>query len=386
MKTLGITKTKHSIKTPNNFCSERYTMNLRSTIAALTTLFVLSACGQTTTNPSPNHVGLIQVTFTGIGTQNFKATAKSLSNTGGVQSRAITDIANSIELAPVARGSFDIGTRGVDGVRYLSATFKVRNADFCTPIGACSGATNPTIRKNLTFVAISRSSGTPTLDQTAVTELLKFDGSPAAAGIAQTILPTHGMGYNGSAIVQSGLEDFQAYKESEITSLQGVLSPFGYEVLPYGFVVRCINNCTANTRDLAASPAVGQYDGRVTFAVKMPLQATAAADPFSFSLLFDAVDDTVTRVTQSLEEQSTPTAVTTRAAALTGASVFRLPNTATTAPTACSLRTAGTVASPLAYLVNNSVVPATPALANTMFAGASAAISADYGTPMNVGT
>jgi hypothetical protein len=82
-----------------------------------------------------------------------------------------------------------------------------------------------------------------------------------------------------------------------ITAPAGVRSVF-----PYGFVVR--NPATSDSRTLPASPAAGQFDGVVTFAFKVPLQASPAADPFTMSVMFLAVDDDQTVVTQSLEEQN----------------------------------------------------------------------------------
>ena len=367
-------------------------MNLRTSLAALTLLLVLSACGQSTSNPitpptssGKQHLGLVEISFNRLGTSNFSTTARNISTTN--QSRTITDITNGIQIESISRGSFDVGTRGVDGMRYLSATFKVRNAAaFCAPT-PCTPAAYPTVRQNLTFMAVSTQAPlTPTLGQTAISKLKLFDGSDANPSLAQGILPTHGMDYDRAALkpkVSLGGEDLQAFQESEVSSLASLLLPYGVtSVFPYGFVAHCINNCTANTRDISANPATNQFDGSVTFAVKLPLQATSAADPYSFSLLLEVVDDSTTRVTQSLEEQTTPSAVVTRAAALTGGQVFTLPGVF--APTTCSVRTAGTVASPLAYLVNSVALSATPSLANQMFAASNATITAPFAQPMTV--
>jgi hypothetical protein len=369
-------------------------MNLRANLAALTLLLVLSACGQSTPNPSTspsssgkNHLGLIEVTFSGLGTKNFIASAKNISNKN-TQSRIITDIADGIQLVSVSKGSFDVGTRGVDGVRYLSATFKVRNAEAsCTPT-PCSPTAYGVSRQNLSFIAVSAGAPlAPTINQTAVSNLTLFNGAGANPSLAQSILPTHGMDFDRLTLqpkIGLGGEDFQAFKESEVSSLAAVLSPFGVtSVFPYGFVARCVSNCTANTRNLPANPAANQFDGSVTFAAKVPLQTTSAADPFSFSLLFEIVDDSTTRVTQSLEEQSTPSLATARAAALTGAQVFKLPGVV--APSTCSVRTAGTVATPAAFLIN-SVGVSTPSLANQMFVANNATVTTSFGQLMNPAT
>ena len=365
-------------------------MNIRSSLNTFIALLLLSACTQvptTITPPNPNMqpLGLIELQITGVGTKNLNASARSISS--NPQARAISDIAAGIQILPYSKGSFEVGTRGVDGVRYLSATFKIRNAAYCTPLASCSGAAYASVRHNLSFIAVSAVAPNPvTQDQTAILGLRLFDGSPATTDIARTILPTHAMVLSGAPVVLGGSEDFQAFQESDVTNLTSNLSGFGVtSVFPYGFVTRCVNHCTAGTRDLAANPAPGQFDGLVTFAMKMPLQATPTADPFSFSLLFEVVDDSTTRVTQSLEEQSTPSLVTTRATALTGAQVFRLPGGGSA--NTCALRTAGTASTPQTFLVNTMpALAGTPALVNKMFANANAEVTGTFGCPMNVGS
>ncbi|HEX6939587.1 MAG TPA: hypothetical protein VF158_09250 [Longimicrobiales bacterium] len=72
--------------------------------------------------------------------------------------------------------------------------------------------------------------------------------------------------------------------------------------VPHGFVAR--NPADATSRRLPANPARDQLHGLVTFAFKVPLQVTAAADPFTVGILFLAADDDEVRITRSLEEQS----------------------------------------------------------------------------------
>lgn len=357
---------------------------MRSQIMTIISILLLVACNQPTPIIDPptssgKSLGLVEVTFTGVGTNDFKSTARSISSNG--QTRALTDLANGIEMLPVAKTSFEIGTRGTDGMRYLSATYKVRNAAFCSP-QPCSGTAYNLSRQNLTFMAISTTAPlSATLNQTAVSSLKLFNGSNANASIAPSILPTHGMNFNGvGAVLNSGLEDFQAFTETTASSLTNL--PAGVSsVFPYGFVTRCVSHCTPGTRDLAANPSANQFDGRVTFAVKLPLQATPSADPFSFSLMFEVVDDSITRVTQSLEEQSTPSLVAARGAALTGAEVFKLPSLTNINPSTCSVRTAGTVVSPTAFLVKTSLLTAKPVLANNMSAAKNSVITASFLNP-----
>ena len=362
-------------------------MNVRLKLSVLTLLLVLSACGQSNPTTVPkNHLGMVEITFNGIGTKNLTSSARAISGLGSEQMRTITDVANGIQLRSVSRGSFDVGTRGAaDGMRYLSATYKVRNAEAsCTPTPSCTPTAYPTIRHNLSFIAVSTST---TLNNTAVANMKLFNGSLANPVLAQNILPTHGMDFDRLTLqpkVALGGEDFQAFNESEVSSLATTLGAAVTSVFPFGYVTRCVSNCTPGTRDLAANPAPTAFDGSVTFAAKLPLQPFATDDPFSFSLLFEIVEDSTTRVTQSLEEQTTPSAVAARAAALTGGQVFTLPGVSS--PSTCSVRTAGTVASPLAYLVNSVALSATPSLANQMFAAAGATVTAPFGQAMNPGT
>ncbi|WP_407539208.1 hypothetical protein Q0M94_13670 [Deinococcus radiomollis] len=249
-------------------------------------------------------LGLMRVTFNRIGENDASAVAEPLSPSG-ISAQALSDAANGIQFQPVSSGSFVLGTRGAGGVRYLYATFKVRNA-------TAAGAAYATARNNLTLVAV----GTPTtVNSTALSSMMKFDGTPASPAVAPMILPTHGMTFNrstDSASVLSGAEDLQVYPEAEAAAL-GL--PSGVtRVFPYGFVVR--NPTKPASRTLSANPAANQFDGEVTIAMKLPLQASATDDPFTFSLNVEAVDDSVTRVTESTEEQGAASPVTSRAAVL----------------------------------------------------------------------
>ncbi|WP_407571658.1 beta strand repeat-containing protein [Deinococcus altitudinis] len=251
-------------------------------------------------------LGLMRVTFNRIGESDASAVAEPLASSG-ISTQALSDAAGGIQLQPVASGSFVLGTRGAGGTRYLYATFKVRNA-------SAAGTAYASARTNLTLLAV----GTPaTVNSTALSSVMKFDGSPASPAIAPLILPTHGMTFNRStdgASVLSGAEDLQVFSEGEAAAL-GLASGVT-RVFPYGFVVR--NPATPSARTLSANPAAAQFDGEVTVAMKLPLQASATDDPFSFSLNVEAVDDSVTRVTESPEEQGAVSGVTTRAAALGG--------------------------------------------------------------------
>jgi len=255
---------------------------------------------------------MMRVTFDKIGSDGASASAESLSPSG-VSGQAVNDI-GGVQLQPVSSGSFVLGTRGAGGMRYLYATFKVRNA-------TSAGTAYATPRTNLTLVAVSTPS---TVGATALSSLSKFDNSIADPAIAPMILPTHGMTFDrlaDKAAVLSGAEDLQVYSEAEAASL--ALPAGATRIFPYGFVVR--NPATPTSRTLSANPATGQFDGVVTIAMKLPLQPDPKDDPFRFSLNVEAVDDSVRRVTESPEEQGPTSSVASRAAVLgTGTQVATL--------------------------------------------------------------
>jgi FG-GAP-like repeat len=327
----------------------------------------LTACG-TTSSPTdkPRHLGLLEVSFTGLGTQQLNAKVRNL----GQSTRAISDLGDGIQLELFARTTFDFGTRGADGVRYLSATFRVRNA-------SSNGTPYNSERQNLSFVAVS----TPnTIQESAIRSLEKFDGSPANPALALQIMPTHGMALSqNGALVQPTLEDFQAFSENDLASL-GVIAGVD-AVLPYGFVTRCVSHCKPNARNLAANSASGQFDGLVTFAMRLPLQANPKDDPFKISMLVEVVDDSNTRVTQSLEEQSQNHLAFTRATALSNAPVTVLPGGLS--PNLCSVRTAGSAATPGVFLSKGFERVGTPSLSNQMFVAPHDIITADFGAVMD---
>ncbi|WP_407541947.1 delta-60 repeat domain-containing protein (plasmid) [Deinococcus radiomollis] len=276
-------------------------------------------------------LGRIEVTFNGVGTSAYATQVQDLSP--GLASQALNDQASGLQLRFNSKGSFDVGSAG-SGTRYLYATYDIRNA-------GVDGTPSTSARSNLTFIAVD--AVTPaTISGTAVRNLKRFDGSAADPALAQGITPMHGMISNGGIpMVNSTQADFMAFTESEASSL-GALSGV-QSVLPYGFVVR--NQTTMTTRTLAANPATGQFDGQVTFAVRLPLQAIPANDPYTFSLVFEVVQDTQTRVTKTAQE--TLAAAQQRATALGATQV--------SAESVCSVRVAGAAGSPSATLTGLGV-------------------------------
>ncbi len=311
---------------------------------ALLLAALLSACAQPTTLTAPptpvttapttpatpglsRSIGRVEVTFSGVGSTFYATSVRDL--TPGLTGQALTRAASGLQLRFNSKGSFDVGVPGT-GTRYLHATYDVRNASF-------DGATpSSTPRSNLTFIAVD-ATAPATIAGSAVRNLKRFDGSDADPSLATSIIPLHGMmSQGGVPTVNASLADFMAFTEAEASSLGAVADVTS--VLPYGYVVR--SKLSAADRTLPADPAAGQFDGQVTFAVKLPLQANPANDPFTFSLVFEVVEDNQTRVTKTAEESVS--AAQSRATALGATQV--------SADTVCRVRVAGSAAAPTSVL------------------------------------
>ncbi|WP_107137352.1 hypothetical protein [Deinococcus arcticus] len=298
----------------------------------------------------------MELTISGLGTGPVSASLRPLG--AALSPQAITTLPGGIQVRALASSAFDVGARGAGGQRYLSATFEVRNAS------QTAQAAYPDARQQLTFFA----AGAPgNLQGTAITRLVRFDTSPADPTIALNLLPTHGMDYSplqGRALVRPHAADLQFFTEAEAdpaTWAQGsAVTDAGVStIFPYGFVVRHVSGVG---RTLPANPGASQFDGRVTFAYRLPLQSAAADDPYQVRILLQAAEDTTPRVSESLEEQTTPGAqtVSQRAAALQGTlpagtavQVATLSGStyAGASPVAvCRVRTAGTAAAPTTFL------------------------------------
>jgi hypothetical protein len=339
-------------------------------------VLLVAGCSEGPTVPGDEHpaglIGVVEITISGLA-DGYAPTASALSAASVAELEALRRVDRSvtnpggplfaltppdngggggdgtIQLELVSTGSFTEGTRSAGGVRYVHATFRLRNAQSdSTPYD--------TPRANLTFLAVATAG---TIDQTAVSQLRRFDGTAASSAIAVELTPTGAVERNLDAGIESrGPDVLQVLTETEVA---GVTVPPGVtDVLPYAFVVRNPND--PSSRALPASPAADQFDGVVTFAFKLPLQATAADDPFTISIMVMGEDDSDTRLTQSLEESGAVGSAQAyaRASALGAGAVRVLPGVSytgdgTLAEPVCVVRTAGTAGSPTAYLVNETV-------------------------------
>ncbi len=332
-------------------------------LAALGFCALLSACGggggsdDSPSNPPPvtRSLGLMEITISGIGSGHLTSHAAMPGGTGTEQARVAQPsiVPQGLDVKEVSSSYVDIGTAG-NGTRYFTVVYAVRNAQFCATPGSCPGYPNPT--GNLTLIAANTATN---INNTALTAVSLFDGSSSAAtrALATSLLPTHGMQFNGVAgsgvIVQPGLESMQVFSEDEVAAIPRDTG--ATDLFPYGYVVG--NPSTSNSRSLPASPATDQFDGQVSFSFSVPLQSDPRNDPYSISLIFQVVDDANTRVTESLEEDNPAGDIAANArAALLGAADLvslggRVAQTGIGDPQ-CNVRIAGSSASPTAYLVN----------------------------------
>jgi len=337
-------------------------MHCKLALALALVPLALGGCNRepTTSTLLPTAVhpaGLVEITITGIGTPQQRASARSLTapatgtalTSRGWKSPAVTTAQRlfvlpsdgTVEVAEVSTASFTFGTRGDGGYRYVSATFKVRNA-------SATGVAYTTPRTNLTFVGVD---ATGSLSGTAIKSLEKFDGTAITTGLETQIQPTGWAALGVNATITASAPDIlQVYTEAEVA---GTSLPSGVtSIQPYGFVVRNPNNAVG--RSLAANPNISQFDGLLTVAYKVPLQATPADDPFTITGVFLPVDDQATWVTQSLEDtdETSVNAVVARAALL-GAQVRSVVGPmagSTPAQTQCTVRSGGTASSPTGFL------------------------------------
>jgi hypothetical protein len=246
-------------------------------------------------------VGVVSITLSAIGSDHPTASVSTPEGLSlGLTRPANADLSGSgnIQLEQVSTSSFTEGTApGVspallNAQRYVTATFRVRNAQ--------TSAGNPaynTPRTNLTFIAIR----TATSKQgSAVSQMRKFDNTLADTIIARDVVPTGAVVLDDSLKMKSVTPDvLQIFTEAEVAAIPLPAGVTG--VFPYGFVTRNPNN--PNSRTMPANPGPNQWDGLVTFAFRIPLQPLPANDVYSVTLNFLAVDDSETRVTESIEEQ-----------------------------------------------------------------------------------
>jgi hypothetical protein len=305
--------------------------------------------------PSPLPVGVFDFTITGL-TDGQVSSSATLLETGGAPSgvsATMTSVAGGLTLDQVNSTSITEGTRNSGGQRYVTLVYRVRNG---------TGAP----LTNLTFIAsvgaINNIQGTP------FTKFERFDGSLADTSIARKVVPTGVTMLAEDLSLGSPHPDvLQVFTEAEVAA---VALPANITALfPYGFVTR--HRSQANTRVLPPTSDPNQYDGLLTVAFRVPLARNdpgttngGTKDVHTFSVRMLAVEDTETRMTESIEEAFDSAAVRRlreRATALGATTVTVLNGSPSMDPAVadypgqrqlCSIRTAGTAATPLTTIVS----------------------------------
>ncbi len=347
-------------------------MRFRSTLLILA---ALAACADDPTGPrvkpapeAPRALGLVEITFTRLGTGEMSATVTPAGLAGGA-SRSVAAVPGAVPGGTIQLGLRTTSTVDAGGQRYLQAVFRVRNA-------MADGTPNARVLRNVTFVPVSDSR---TLPGTPVLRFLKQDGTPADPALAAQLKPTGAVADNGTGGLAPQYPDvLQAYTEDEVAAIDMSGAPSVTNRFPYGFVTRRADNTA--TRDLPASPAPEQYDGAVTFAYRFPTQSSAANNPFTISILALAVEDDVTRITQSIEEQGAgQPAFEARAASLNASQARIFPGGGYSGPiphiVLCSVRTAGTREAPTSHIGSDGVAFAS--LSPNPYTGAGSFIARD---------
>lgn len=259
-------------------------------------------------------------------------------------SLSMSAVNSGIALEVLSSASFTDGTRGQGGQRYISVTYRVRNTTGA-PLG------------NVTFIPSTSAS---TISGSPFNSLLLFNNTAASASLATQIVPTGAAFVGEDGRMRTRFPDvLQAFTEAEVAAIPLPAGVTG--LFPYGFVAS--NPKSASDRTIPNAATANEWGGIVTFAFRYPLQSpSAASDPFFVSFQVLAVQDTETRLTESIEEGQDSTGVRRareRATALGATTVTVLNGSTAMSPDVpdypgqrqlCAVRTAGTAASPLTLI------------------------------------
>ncbi|HEX8359428.1 MAG TPA: hypothetical protein VF613_04950, partial [Longimicrobium sp.] len=202
-------------------------------------LATLAACADDPTGPkvspapeAPRALGLVEITFSRLGTGEMSATVTPVGLAGGA-SRSVSAVPGAVPGGSVQLGLRTTSTVDVAGQRYLQAVFRVRNA-------TADGTPNARVLRNVTFIPVSTSQ---TIPGTPVLRFLKQDGTPADPALAAQLKPTGAVADNGSGGLASQYPDvLQAYTEEEVAAIDMSSAPAVTNRFPYGFVTRRVDN------------------------------------------------------------------------------------------------------------------------------------------------
>lgn len=312
-------------------------------------LVALSACADDPTappvekkpgGPAPLPMGVYEFRMTGIGGPTPSGSASAVRITPDGASMALTPVSTGISIEQISASSFIEGNRGEGGQRYISFTYRLRN-------GTGAPLTNLTLIPVTTAATIA---GTP------FSSVKLFDGTDAAAPLPSRIVPTGAVAVGADGKMRSIFPDaLQVFDEPEVAAIALPAGVTG--IMPYGFVVR--NPASTTSRTLPGAASDNDFGGVVTLTFRLPLSpAGNASDIFSVVVKLLAVQDSETRMTESIEESTDTTAVRllrARATALGATSVTVLPGSPARSPfvtdypgqrSICSVRTAGPAGTP----------------------------------------
>ncbi len=316
---------------------------LAPAIGALLTLSFFACQQMPNQAPSSKAIGTLELTFD---SQSNKASA--LVHAGN-QTRAVQTNANVTFSTPATLG---VLTDAPNSVQYINATFNINNL-----LGSALS--------DVTLIAYQK---TGNMGGTALKNIYNFAGSSIyatndAIGIAfaQAVKPVNApSAIAPSFTVNNAGADLQLLTETELTDLDTAantaneLSTAGGEyLLPYGFVAR--NGGSSRTLNANTNAA-----GTVNIAIQVPTSNSSPANTgYRFTMTFVIFDTPVTtRVSESLQEQTASGAITrstsfstNQIAAVVGSSLLQ---TNDKLVNACRVRTAGTAASPTAFLVGTA--------------------------------
>ncbi|HEX5872585.1 MAG TPA: hypothetical protein VFY65_19280 [Longimicrobium sp.] len=287
--------------------------------------------------PGPRPVGIYEITLTGFGTPGASASVSA------APGQALNPTASGVVFESLSAGRVSHGVRTQGGQRYMFVTLRVRNGT--------SAALS-----NLTFIPVI---STGSIGSTPFTALTRPDGAPVDSTLAPKIVPTGSVTIaDDGGLRVTGTDVLQVFEESEVAA---ITLPSGFTgIFPYGFVTR--NAFTPGSRTLPATTDPNEYSGIVTFAFRYPQTPTNMTEPATFSFQVLGVEDTETRLTESIEEAHDSVAVRMlreRATALGATTVTVLAGSTALDPEVadypgqrqvCSVRTAGTTGSPLTYI------------------------------------
>jgi hypothetical protein len=306
----------------------------------------LAACNQQKIPPvsSLKPVGTaFTLVFNGLGTPNFNASLSS-----SLTTQALTDQQAKVKpIRVVARGSMDyipVGQPRSSGFRYIYAVLSVNST---------------AILENVSFLGVRNS--VSSIADTAISAAIRAPGGIAFTSteletLALSVKPAQASNYNSSTQSVQPLPNTEDTVQYLPESALDYVPDGMVGLLPYGFTV--LNSTGGRTLETTTNA------NRMIVSMKVPLATDPINDPYAFAFSAIPVSDSETRITQTLEAQNKEgnAAVVARAAALgSNASITALPSKVSNSPASpntvnalCSVRTAGSAASPTSYLINRT--------------------------------